>query len=166
MKLAILMALSADLRTGKMLTANAVPYDEALAGFKAINGCQEGPAPVVQLWTTSGLAKSCKFAAYPKDWNAEAVACTPLLSNAEITELTEAHKAATSRIGELEGRLAERDSSVSGLRADIAKLEEQLKEAAAAAASQSQVPGSSGQAVKGAVPAKGGAAHSKPPDKV
>jgi hypothetical protein len=61
MKLALLIALSADKRSGQPLTPELVPFDEGLKAFKQMVESGTGPAPVVELWSGGRVVKAARF---------------------------------------------------------------------------------------------------------
>jgi hypothetical protein len=61
MKLALLIGLDAERRSGFPLTPVALPFDQALKDFKGMVEAGVGPAPQVQLWSAGGLVKQARF---------------------------------------------------------------------------------------------------------
>jgi hypothetical protein len=61
MKLALLIGLSADKRSGRPLTPELEPFDQALAKFKGMVEKGMGAAPHVELWAGGRVAKSARF---------------------------------------------------------------------------------------------------------
>jgi hypothetical protein len=61
MKLALLIALSADKRSGHPLTPEMEPFDQALAKFKGMVEKGVGAAPTVELWSGGRVVKSARF---------------------------------------------------------------------------------------------------------
>jgi hypothetical protein len=111
MKLALLIGLDAEKRSGRPLTAGLVPFDQALTAFKGMVSARKGPAHHVQLWTAGGITKTAKF----DQVEACAMEAAPLLP-AEIPddlkklkkeELVQHLAAAVARIAELERHLGE-----------------------------------------------------------
>lgn len=111
MKLALLIGLDAEKRSGRPLTEGLVPFDQALTAFKGMVSARKGPAAHVQLWTSGGITKTAKF----EQVAASSMEPVPLLP-AEIPEdlkklkkdeLVQHLAAAAARIAELELRLSE-----------------------------------------------------------
>ena len=79
MKTAILLAVSADGRTGRPLT-EVLPYDEAKKKFRELSNATESPDPafpVIEIWT--GCEKSKKFrGAAPTPAEAVAILTAPV----------------------------------------------------------------------------------------
>lgn len=61
MKLALLIGLGADKRSGRPLTPELEPFDQALAKFKGMVEKGVGAAPHVELWAGGRVAKSARF---------------------------------------------------------------------------------------------------------
>jgi len=110
MKLALLIGLDADKRSGRPLTAGLVPFDLALTAFKGMVSARKGPAHHVQLWTVGGITKTAKF----DQVEASSIEAVPLLP-AEIPEdlkklkkdeLVQHLASAVARINELEASLS------------------------------------------------------------
>ncbi|HCN76488.1 MAG TPA: hypothetical protein DIT13_04730 [Verrucomicrobiales bacterium] len=90
MKLALLIGLDAEKRSGFPLTPVAVPFDEALRAFKGMVAAGVAPAPHVQLWSSNGLVKQARFKKVQ----------APKAAKGSKTELLK-------RISELEARVVE-----------------------------------------------------------
>lgn len=106
MKHAILIGYSADKRTARPLTAEAQPFDEALADWKAMNAAREGPAPYVELWTARGMMKSARFQTVQQPKGKQGGKATAALER-KLAELTAAHEDLIKRNEELEKLLTE-----------------------------------------------------------
>ncbi len=61
MKLALLIGLGADKRSGRPLTPELEPFDQALAKFKGMVEKGVGAAPHVELWAGGRVVKSARF---------------------------------------------------------------------------------------------------------
>jgi hypothetical protein len=93
MKLALLIALSADKRSGHPLTPEMEPFDQALAKFKAMVEKGVGAAPTVELWSGGRVVKSARFKVVEQ--SAEAAAAAE--AAAEVAEVAAAEKAGRSK---------------------------------------------------------------------
>ncbi len=105
MKVAILVALSDDQRTGQPVST-VLPQDEAVRLFKEAVTAGLAPAkdlPTLEVWTrTDGRSKTQRF---DPARAAKSKASAPVPK--KVKELTSALEAATQRIADLELRLAE-----------------------------------------------------------
>jgi hypothetical protein len=88
MKLALLIALSADKRSGHPLTPEMEPFDQALAKFKVMVEKGVGAAPTVELWSGGRVVKSARFKVVEQSAEAAAAA-----EAAEAAFAAEAHAA-------------------------------------------------------------------------
>lgn len=118
MKLALLVALAEDRRSGRVISQDLVPYDQGLKLFKEAVNDGLAPAadlPNLELWTAAGFTKCVRFnpararaAVTPKSKGGKGGAAAAKLAaeleavNAKHAELEVAHAAAVARIAELE----------------------------------------------------------------
>ena len=110
MKLALLIGLDADKRSGRPLTAGLVPFDQALTAFKGMVSARKGPAAHVQLWTHSGIAKTAKFEDFAPLLESSSIKPVEIpeeLKKLKKDDLIELLAGSIQRIAELESKLAE-----------------------------------------------------------
>lgn len=109
MKLALLIGLNADKRSGWPLTAGLVPFDQALAAFKGMVSARRGLAPHVQLWTSTGVTKSAKFETFAPLVESPSIQPPEIpddLKKLPKAELVQHLSTAVTRIAELEAHLS------------------------------------------------------------